>query len=117
MTLEDQELLLKALWQGTLHRQARGRGQQQPLFLMHIEYNDPFFRIGYIEDLINIKPEGDAWRANSKRPSSLKEIELDVSDLLKAIEKYKDKIARCRVWVNDQLKVIGEIDQYKQKLW
>ena len=33
MTVEDQELLLKALWFGTKHRQARGRGQQQPLFL------------------------------------------------------------------------------------
>ena len=38
MTVDDQELLLKGLWQGTQHRQARGRGQQQPLFLMHIEY-------------------------------------------------------------------------------
>ena len=62
MTVEDQELLLKALWQGTQHRQARGRGQQQPLMLAHVEYNDPFFRIGYLEDLIQLNPDEETWR-------------------------------------------------------
>ncbi|WP_339063931.1 type I CRISPR-associated protein Cas7 [Tepidibacillus marianensis] len=45
MTEEDQEILLQGLWQGTQFRQARGRGQQQPLLLVHIEYNDPFLEL------------------------------------------------------------------------
>lgn len=117
MTLEDQELLLKGLWQGTLHRQARGRGQQQPLFLIHIEYNDPFFRIGYIEDLISLEPGDEVWRGNGKRPSSLNDIELNISPLLDAIEDNQDKIANCRVWVNPQLSINGDIEEYKQELW
>ncbi|SHD78324.1 type I CRISPR-associated protein Cas7 [Schnuerera ultunensis] len=117
MTIEDQELLLKGLWQGTLHRQARGRGQQQPLFLIHIEYSDPFFRIGYIEDLISLEPGDKVWRGNGKKPTSLNDIELNINPLLDALEENKGKIERCRIWVNNQLNIIGDISKYKQELW
>lgn len=117
MTVEDQELLLKSLWQGTLHRQARGRGQQQPLFLIHIEYNDPFYRIGYIEELVSLEPGEEIWRGSGKKPSSVKEIKLNVKELLDVIEKNKDKVANCRIWANPQLNIIGDIEKYKQELW
>lgn len=117
MTVEDQELLLKSLWKGTLHRQARGRGQQQPLFLIHIEYNDPFYRIGYIEELVSLEPGEEVWRGSGKKPSSVKEIKLNVKELLDVIEKNKDKVANCRIWANPQLNIIGDIEKYKQELW
>lgn len=117
MTVEDQELLLKALWQGTQHRQARGRGQQQPLFLVHIEYNDPFFRIGYLEDLIKLFPDDEAWKGSGRCPSSLNDISLDIKLLLETIKRYESKIARCRIWVNPLLAIDGDISKYKQQLW
>jgi len=117
MTGEDQELLLKALWLGTKHRQARGRGQQQPLFLLHIEYNDPFFRIGYLEDLISLKPDREVWKDAGRRPTSVKEISLDVDPLLSMIESCKDRIARCRVWIDPSLTVNGDVSSYVQPLW
>jgi CRISPR-associated protein Csh2 len=117
MTIEDQELLLKALWQGTLHRQARGRGQQQPLFLVHIEYNDPFFRIGYLDDYIKLLPEAEVWRRDGKRPSSVRDVQIDVSGLLNAIEKYQHKIHNVRIWRYDNLEIIGNISGYEQPLW
>lgn len=117
MTKDDQELLLKALWQGTQHRQARGRGQQQPLFLLHVEYNDPFFRIGYLEDLIELVPGQEVWRSSGKRPSSVKDISLNVSQLLEKLNEYKDKIANVRIWVHPSVAVDGNIDLYKQPLW
>lgn len=117
MTAEDQELMLKALWQGTQHRQARGRGQQQPLFLFHVEYSDPFFRIGYLEELITLNPDWETWKDAGRRPSSVKEISLNVEPLLNKIETYKDKIARCRVWVDPSLTINGDISSYLQRLW
>lgn len=117
MTVEDQELLLKALWQGTQHRQARGRGQQQPLMLAHVEYNDPFFRIGYLEDLIQLNPDEETWKNTGKRPSSLQDISLDLSQLLHTLQQYENKIARCRIWIHPSLAVDGDISQYKQPLW
>lgn len=114
MTEQDQELLLQALWQGTQHRQARGRGQQQPLCLIHIEYKDPFFRIGYLEDLITMESNNEN---DDGAPSSLKEISIDLSKLLTTIEKNNEKIHHCRIWCHDQLKVSGDISPYKQPLW
>ena len=117
MTVDDQELMLKALWQGTQHRQARGRGQQQPLFLLHIEYNDPFFRIGYLEDLISLNPDWNAWKDEGRKPSSVKEISLNVEPLLNKIEAFKDKISRCRMWVDSSLVVNGDVSSYLQPIW
>jgi len=117
MTEEDQELLLRALWQGTQHRQARGRGQQQPLFLVHVEYHDPHYRIGYLEDFIRLLPDRDAWRAADKRPSSLQDIQLDVTALIERLQAERDRIARCRIWVNPALAVQGDIEPYRQPLW
>lgn len=117
MTNEDQELLLQALWQGTIHRQARGRGQQQPLILVHIEYKNPFYRIGYLEDLVSIKPDNNEWRQASVRPSSLKDVSLDLTQLLTVINKQADRIERCRIWCHPAVNLIGDISSFKQNLW
>ncbi len=117
MTVADQELLLRGLWQGTQHRQARGRGQQQPLLLVHIEYQDPFYRIGYPEDLISILPEAKSWKEIGKQPSSLKDISLDLTKLLKIISDKKGKIAQCRIWCHPELEVNGDISEFLQPIW
>jgi CRISPR-associated protein Csh2 len=117
MNEEDQELLLQALWQGTQHRQARGRGIQQPLLLVHIEYADPFCRIGYIEDLVSLLPEASSWKMSGKIPSSVQDIVLDVTKLLDTINKKKDKIARCRIWVQQGVNINGDIAPHIQPLW
>jgi CRISPR-associated protein Csh2 len=117
MTKEDQELLLRGLWQGTQHRQARGRGQQQPLVLIHIEYHDPFYRIGYLEDLVSMKPEESAWKQEGRRPSSLKDISIDLTELLKTIDDQKAKIANCRIWCHPSVQIEGDISSYQSPLW
>lgn len=117
MTESDQELLLQGLWQGTQHRQARGRGQQQPLLLVHIEYNSPFYRIGYIEEFVSMKPGEDEWREMGKQPSSLHDISIDLTDLLATIIDNEDKIKRCRIWCHSSLKMLGDISSFKQPLW
>jgi CRISPR-associated protein Csh2 len=114
MTEADQELLLKALWQGTQFRQARGRGQQQPLLLIHVEYSDPFFRIGYLEDLIRLIPDADEFRKTGNKPASLKDVGIDVRPLLETLERFSDKIARCRIWHHPTLRVEGNIQPYEQ---
>lgn len=120
MNDDDANVLLESLWKGTLLRQARGRGFQQPLFLMHVEYKDPFFRIGYLEDGIKMTPSGrDVWMG-SNPPTSLSSISLNVgelSELLSPNGSFGDKIARVRYWVNPELKVVGPIPGEKQKVW
>jgi CRISPR-associated protein Csh2 len=117
MTEQDQELLLRGLWQGTQNRQARGRGQQQPLVLVHIEYKDPFYRIGYLEELVSISPDADQWKAAGKKPSSLKDISIDLTELLKVISGKKDRISRCRIWTHPGVKINGNYKPFIQPLW
>ena len=109
MTQTDLDLLLEGLWKGTIARQARGRGIQQPLLLLHVEYKDPFFRLGFLEEGVAIKPGRDAWLGGNP-PTSLDEITLDVTALAERLEKNRDKISRIRLWKEPKLKLEGEID-------
>lgn len=113
-TADDVELLLEGLWKGTLHRQARGRGLQQPLLLIHVEYTDPYFRIGYLEDYLKIQPEREVWLGTNS-PTKIPEITLDLTALTPILDKnnknnpYKDKIQNVRVWKHHELNINGEL--------
>lgn len=108
MTSEDRELVLESLWKGTQHRQARGRGIQQPLMLVHIEYKDPFFRIGYLDEKVAIVPDAEEWRRDNK-PTAIRDIGLCVEQLASVIETHAGEIERCRIWFHPELEVIGDI--------
>lgn len=108
MTGSDVDMLLEGLWKGTIHRQARGRGVQQPLLLVHVEYTDPFSRIGFLEEHIKVEPEREAWLSD-RAPTTLAEVTLDVSALADMLNARKGIIARTRVWTNAQLNLKGEL--------
>jgi CRISPR-associated protein Csh2 len=90
MAQQDIDVLLEALWKGTHHRQARGRGMQQPLFLLHVEYVDPFFRIGYLEDAVSIEPGRDAW-LGPKPPTSLEDVTLNAEPLAEDLARQSSR--------------------------
>lgn len=113
MSSEDVKILLESLWKGTLARQARGRGIQQPLLLLHVEYNDPFFRIGFLEEGLTLKPPRESWLSGAP-PTSLGEIALNVESLRDRLEHNRSKIARCRLWRDPQLKIEGELPADEQ---
>jgi len=108
MSAQDTDELLEALWRGTLHRQARGRGMQQPLFLLHVEYNDDFFRIGYLEETISLEPDREAWLGPNP-PTSLGDVTLNVEKLAKTLGENQGKIARCSLWHSPRLKLTGSL--------
>ena len=109
-------MLLAGLWKGTLHRQARGRGFQQPLFLLHVEYADPFFRIGFLEEGLKLetKPDGagrtgtERWQGGSP-PTELADVVLNVNGLAERLNRHRDQIARTRLWIDPLLRFQGEI--------
>ncbi|MCL6633560.1 MAG: type I CRISPR-associated protein Cas7 [Alicyclobacillus herbarius] len=116
MSEADTDLLLEGLWKGTQHRQARGRGLQQPLFLLHVEYSDAFFRIGYLDEYVRLLPEREAWRSPHP-PTSLQEVTLDVTQLGEVLDTYQDRIARVRLWVHPSLALRGELPAETCPLW
>lgn len=106
MTADDMELLLEGLWRGTRHRQARGRGIQEPLFLLHVEYENPFFRIGYLDQMVRLNPGREAWQGGI-RPTSVDEVALDVQVLAQKLLEFQSQIARVRYWLNPVLRLEG----------
>jgi CRISPR-associated protein Csh2 len=111
LTAEDVDLILEGLWRGTQHRQARGRGIQQPQFLLHVEYQDPFFRIGDLTDDLLLEPEAEVWRSGDA-PSAISEVTLDVSKLAATLTHHREKIARCRAWVKPSLPRRGALPDF-----
>ena len=115
MSEEDVEVLLEGLWKGTINRQARGRGIQQPLFLLHVEYEDPFDRIGFLEEGVQVEPERDAW-LGGKPPSSLEEIKLNVEKLAETLNANEGKIERIRRWQHPGLQGVGDLPGEAMKM-
>jgi CRISPR-associated protein Csh2 len=113
MTEADMDVLLAGLWKGTLHRQARGRGFQQPLFLLHVEYKDPFFRIGFLEEGLELDPGRDQagkerWLGGSP-PTDLAEVTLKVGGVAERLSRHQDQIARARLWLHPLVKLAGQL--------
>ena len=108
MDQEDVDLLLAGLWHGTSNRQARGRGMQKPLYLLQVEYNDPFFRIGYLEDYISLHPPREEWQ-QGKVPTSISDICLDIKKLGEVLENNISKIDRIRLYHQNNLCIEGEL--------
>ena len=113
MTEKDTDLLLAGLWKGTFHRQARGRGIQQPLLLLHVEYADPFFRIGFLEEGLTLVPgrdQGgrDKWLGGAP-PTDLADVTLDLTGVAERLARHQAKIARVRLWVDPLLRVSGTL--------
>lgn len=113
MSAADVDLLLEGLWKGTLARQARGRGLQQPLLLLHLEYKDEFFRIGYLEEGLRLNPgrdqDGKSKWLGGAAPSSVGEVTLDVTSLAETLRTNAQHIARARVWADPRLGMVGEL--------
>jgi CRISPR-associated protein Csh2 len=113
MTARDMDLVLEGLWKGTLARQARGRGIQQPLFLLHVEYADEFYRIGYLEEGLKLNPgRDDVGRARwlgGAGPTGLGDVTLDVTVLEKMLRDNQAHIARARLWVDPKLRLAGDL--------
>jgi CRISPR-associated protein Csh2 len=113
MSDADLDLLLAGLWKGTLQRQARGRGIQQPLLLLHVEYADPFFRIGFLEEGVKLTPgrddDGRARWMGQAAPTEIGEVTLDVTKLAERLGQHNGQITRARLWVDPLLKVNGQL--------
>jgi CRISPR-associated protein Csh2 len=110
----DVDLILEGLWRGTQHRQARGRGVQQPQLLLHVEYKNPFFRIGDLREDVTLEPGPQVWRSG-ERPSDIRDVRLNVTELAQVLELYRDKIYRCRLWQQPRLELTGELPNWIER--
>jgi CRISPR-associated protein Csh2 len=106
MKEEDKELLMEGIWEGTKSLITRSKFGQTPLFLLVIDYNDPFY-IGNLRQRLKI----DTGEINEMQIRNVKDFKLDVTELIEEMKVNKNKIASIELKTDSRLQMIykGEL--------
>jgi len=104
LTEEDVDLMLDAIWNGTKNLISGSKFGQMPRLLIQIIYKkNQNFHIGELDRLVSIKSEkpDEAIR-------DISELKIDITELVRTITKYKDKIEKIRLKSDDRIKYIKD---------
>jgi len=104
LTEEDVDLMLDAIWNGTKNLISGSKFGQMPRLLIQIIYKkNQNFHIGELDRLVSI---------NSEKPDEairdISELKIDITELVRTITKYKDKIEKIRLKSDDRIKYIKD---------
>ena len=101
LTEEDLALMQEAMWKGTKDLITRSKFGQMPRLLLRLVYKEgEDFYLGELDKLVSWHPQ-EGLREEQVR--DVTQGTLRVEDLLKAIEKHKDKIERAEIAVHKRL--------------
>jgi CRISPR-associated protein Csh2 len=108
---DDVVLLKDALWNGTKGLISRSKFGQMPRLLLIVNYNQPNFFIGDLDNLINLD-NGSLRDEELRKPEDYK-IEMDT--LLDTIEKHLDKIENVEFITDSRMQYLrkGEAVELK----
>jgi len=87
-SVEDINLLLEGMWEGTKNLISRSKFGQMPRLLLKINYNSPLFFIGDLDRLISIKSD-----LPFEKLRNIDEFQLEAGALKKALSQFADKIS------------------------
>lgn len=111
MQEEDKYLLQEGIWEGTKNLISRSKFGQMPLLLLSIDYKEPFY-IGNLRQRIKLDCE------NELKIRGTGDYKLDVTQLVDALMKNKDKIESIDIRIDDRLNITydGKNIDLKSKL-
>jgi len=101
MTNEDKELLKEGIWDGTKSLISRSKFGQTPLFLLTIDYKEPFY-IGNLRQRLQL----DTGELNEMQIRSVTDYKLDITELLNELKANKDKIESIDFKADSRLQMI-----------
>jgi CRISPR-associated protein Csh2 len=101
MTDDDKDLLLEGIWEGTKSLISRSKFGQMPLFLLVINYKEPFY-IGNLRQRLKL----DTGALNELQIRSVDDYKLDVTELFDELKANKDKIENIKFRKDNRLKMI-----------
>jgi len=101
MTNEDKELLKEGIWDGTKSLISRSKFGQAPLFLLTIDYKEPFY-IGNLRQRLKL----DSGELNDIQIRSVGDYKLDVTKLIDELKANKDKIESIDFKIDSRLQMI-----------
>ncbi len=101
LTVDDLELLLEGIWNGTKNLITRSKAGQMPRLLIQVIYKEKNYHIGELDHRIKL--------LSDKRDEEIRRIEdvkLDITELAKVLEENKDKIEKLRYKKDKYLELI-----------
>jgi len=103
MNTDDKALLLEGIWEGTKNLISRSKFGQAPLFLLTIDYNEPFY-IGNLRQRLKL----DCGEKNEMQIRSTDDFKIDVTELVAILKENSDKIADINLKVDSRLKMVNK---------
>lgn len=100
MTEDDKQLLLEGIWEGTKALISRSKFGQNPLFLLVIDYKEPFY-IGNLRQRLRL----DCIDKNEMQIRSVNDYYLDVTELVNVLKNNKEKIDKISLRIDERLKL------------
>jgi len=88
MTEDDSSLMIEGIWNGTKNLITRSKFGQMPRLLIKVTYNDENYFIGDLDKKIKIEHDLD----DDKKLRDIKEMELNISELINALKNDLNKI-------------------------
>lgn len=99
MTEEDQQMLLEGIWEGTKNLISRSKFGQNPVLLLTVEYNEPFY-VGNLRQRVTVESA-----KNDLEIRGLEDITLNLTDLVAELNKYRAKISKVTLKADSRLKL------------
>lgn len=116
LTEEDVGLLLEGIWNGTKNLISRSKVGQMPRLLIRVIYKEENYHAGDLDKKIILKSE-----TSDEQIRGVGDYKLEITELLKTITEYKDKIAKIEYQLDHDMHFIknGQVvtsDELKQLL-
>jgi len=108
MTLEDVDLLMDGIWNGTKNLISRSKIGQVPRLLLRVEFKEENYHIGELDKYITL--------VTDKREEEIrdpKDYKLDVTGLFKKLNENKDKIEKVYYKLDERINLIKDGQDFK----
>jgi CRISPR-associated protein Csh2 len=98
LTEDDVQMLMHGLWDGTKNLISRSKAGQIPRLLLKVNYRKGSYHIGDLDKMITIKSD-----KSDEEIRSISDVVFDVTELIDALNKNKDKIESIDLRVDDRV--------------
>lgn len=98
LTEDDISLMLEGMWNGTKNLISGSKFGQMPRLLMQVTYKEGNFYIGELDKRISLQTD-----KNEEAIRDITDVKIDITELVKILSVYKDKIANIRIKVDDRI--------------
>jgi len=98
LTENDISLMLEGIWNGTKNLISGSKFGQMPRLLIQVVYKKGNFYIGELDKRISLVSNID-----DEKIRNISEVKIDITNLVKTLSNYKDKIEKIKVKVDERV--------------